>query len=106
MEINKENISEENNKHINKTQKCIETKLKLLIIILIYLLIKFIINKHTLNINKIEHIKQRQRMHELKTKEFAIVHRLECPQCGFFFFLYSSFGMYVQVCKYGIYSYY
>ena len=92
MEINKENISEENNKHTNKTQKCIKTKLKLLIIILIYLLIKFIINKHTLNINKIEHIKQRQRMHELKTKEFAIVHRLECPQCGFFSFYIVHLG--------------
>ena len=91
MENNKENNSELNNKQ-NATKTCIRAKLKIFTLIIIYMLIKYINNKPFPNKNNFEYIKKRERMYDLKTKKYAIVHRLECPQCGFFSFYIVHLG--------------
>ena len=69
------------------------TLIKIFLIFVIYILIKnFIIKQNNEKNNNNGYIKNRERMHDLKTLNFVLGRRLECPQCGFFSFYIVNLG--------------
>ena len=93
--VKKEKESEENNKNTNEkgTKECYVCLIKLLILLIIYILITYLVNdyNHEYFYNN-NNIKKRAHKHEIKTKKFALIQRLECPQCGFFSFYIVHLG--------------
>ena len=92
--VKKEKESVDNNKNtIEKATKECYQCIKLLILFIIYMLITCLINKYnTEYINRSKYIQKREYKHEIKTKKFALIQRLECPQCGFFSFYIVHLG--------------
>ena len=83
MEIKKEKYSAGDNKKETKNySSCI---IKILLFFVLCKIIINLINKNINNQTKNNHNRiNREKKHYLKTKNFAILQRLECPQCGFF----------------------
>ena len=83
MEIKKEKHSARDNK--KETKNCSSCIIKILFFFVLCKIIINLINKNINNQTKNNHNRiNREKKHYLKTKNFAILQRLQCPQCGFF----------------------
>ena len=90
--INMEPIKLERNKKNINISSFFSIKL-IYIFLFLFLIIRFYFTYYDEIVNKMEHyIKKRKYRHELKTSNFSILSRLECPQCGFFSFYIVHLG--------------
>ena len=89
MEFNGENISNKEKKTESLTIICLLYSIKISLF-LISIFITYLIARYYLNNSS--YLIKLQKKYDYKNKKFAILQRLECPQCGFFSFYIVHLG--------------